>query len=134
MASVWSGMGLRQTLALRLLASWVLSLLGLSLFGMSIGEAGDGIWAVRLLTLASLPLIAFALAVTLIFPGSIRARPALWAGSAGLLSMAAGFAVAAVAGLMFAALIAVPAFLLFVGSVKVWPGYAGSATETAKAR
>ena len=132
MAPVWLGMGMRRTLALRLLASWVLSLLGLSLFAMSIGEASEGFWAVRLLSLSSFPFVVFALAATFIFPLSIRARPTLWAGGAGLLSMAAGFAVAAVAGLMFAALIAVPAFLLFVGSVKVWPGYADPAAETAK--
>lgn len=91
---------------------------------MSIGEAAEGLWAVEFLGLASLPFIALGLAAAFIFPRSIRARPTLWGCGAVLLSMAAGFALAAVAGLVFAGSIAVPALLLFVASVKVWPGYA----------
>ncbi len=121
-------------MALRLLASWLLSLLGLSLFAISIGETAEGLWAVEFLGLASLPFIALGLAAVFIFPRSIGARPTLWAGGAVLLSMAAGFALAAVAGFVFAGLIAVPALLLFVGSVKVWPGYAAPTTDTAKVR
>ena len=128
------GMGLRLTLALRLLGSLVFSLVGLSLLAGSLGEAEEGIWAVKLLGLASLPLVAVGVATAFVFPRSIRARPTLWAGGAVLLCMAAGFATAAVAGLVFAALIAVPAFLLFVGSVKVWPGYADLTTDSAKVR
>lgn len=132
MAAVWSSMGLRWTLALRLLASWVISLLALSLFAISIGETGEGLWAVRLLSLASLPLITLGLGVTLVFPRAIRARPMLWGSGAVLLSTAAGFAVAEVAGLAFAGLVALPAFFLFVGSVKVWPGYASPTIDPGK--
>ena len=127
-------MGLKSTLALRLIASWGLSLLVMSLFAIGIGEANEGFWAVRLLSLASLPLIALGLIVTFVFPHAFRARPMLWGSGALLLSMAVGFAVAKVAGLAFAALIAVPAFVLFVGSMKVWPGSANPATDSAKVR
>ena len=127
-------MGLRWTLALRLLASWVLSLLVMSLFAIGIGEANEGFWAVRLLSLASLPLVAVGLGVTFVFPRAINTRPTLWGSGAVLLSMALGFAVAKVAGLAFAALIAVPALFLFAGSLKVWPGYDSPATSTAKVR
>ena len=106
----------------------------MSLFAIGIGEANEGFWAVRLLSLASLPLVAVGLGVTFVFPRAINTRPTLWGSGAVLLSMALGFAVAKVAGLAFAALIAVPALFLFAGSFKVWPGYDSPATSTAKVR
>lgn len=125
-------MSLRWTLAARLLASWLLSMFVFGLFAMTSGDNGEDIWAVQLLSLASLPLLALSVGATLAFPRAIRARPMLWGGGAVLVLLAAGFAVAAVAGLVFASLVALPALSLFVGSVTVWPGYASPAAKNTK--
>lgn len=117
-------MSLKWTLAARLLASWLLAMLGMCAFAGSTGNLSEGIWASWLLGLVSLPLVALALIVTFAFPRAIRSRPVLWGSIAVLLSVAAGYAVVSVAGAIFAALIAIPSVCLFVGSIKIWPGLA----------
>jgi len=114
-------MGLRQTLALRVLASWAIPVLGLTLLVLGIPEFGEGWWALILVGLVSLPIIVIVLVTALCFPRSVLAKPTSWAATAVLVSMAAGFMVAALAGLVFASMIAVTAFLLFVGSLRFWP-------------
>ncbi len=114
-------MSLKWTLVARLLASWLLVMLGMCVFAWSTGNLSEGIWASWFLGLASLPLVALALIVTLVFPQAIRSRPVLWGSIAVLLCVAAGYAVASAAGAAFAALIAIPSLCLFVGSMKIWP-------------
>lgn len=115
-------MSLRLRLVAHLLACWVLGLLGLFVFAVIRENTGEGIWAVPLLAFASMPLIAIATVVILTVPRSIHARPLLWGSIAVGVSVGTGFAVASGAGLIFAASIAIPALLLFVGSLKMWPG------------
>jgi hypothetical protein len=109
-------MSLRLKLVFRLLLSWGLPLLVLVLLGGS-----GGVWWAKLLGMASLPFLALALSVGAALPMLILKRPMVWAGFAVAISLTVAFVVAGRVGVAFGAMMAVPAAILFVLSLKKLP-------------
>lgn len=109
-------MPLRLKVVFRLLISWGLPLLVVVLLGGS-----GGMWWASLMGKVSFPFLALAVCVGAAFPTRILKRPTVWAGFAVAISLAGAFVVAGSVGLVFGAMIAVPAAALFVFSVRKLP-------------
>ena len=109
-------MSLRLRVVFRLLVSWGLPLVAVTLLGGS-----SGAWWAKLVGMASLPFLALALSVGAVWPTLILKRPTVWAGLAVAISLAVAFAVAGRVGLVFGAMMAVPAAALFVLLLKKLP-------------
>jgi hypothetical protein len=104
---------LRARVLLTYAAAWATGLLLVLVTSLVLGRLHEGVWAVGLLFVTSLPMLLAGALVISAFPHAVAKHPALFAVAAVFITGLAGASVAKWAGTLFAVMAAVPAALAF---------------------
>jgi hypothetical protein len=79
------------------------------------------LWLTKLLAMVSVPLVGLASVICFAVPQSIASHPFVWTFVAVIATSIAAFSIANLAGLVFSLMVSVPAAVLFLVSMRLWP-------------